>query len=123
VTVSLGFSAASPGPIDRGALIFYSAVILAAWGLIGWKPGTGALAALAPIGAISFGIYAVGFAIEFSINKSPWLPSGSALSYILRALVLVTLTFGIAWILEHKLQPAVRKAFGKRPLASPANKT
>jgi peptidoglycan/LPS O-acetylase OafA/YrhL len=71
---------------------------------------------LAPVGAISFGIYAVGFPIAYSIFKSPFLPSGTAMTYTLRVLVLVVLTFGIAWILERKLQPAVRNFFGKRPV-------
>ncbi|HZZ20478.1 MAG TPA: hypothetical protein VFE25_13965, partial [Opitutaceae bacterium] len=90
--------------------------ILAGWILLGWKPGTGSLAALAPLGAISFGIYAVGFAIQFSILRSPFLPSGSAATYFLRVAILVVLTFGIAWILERKMQPAVRALFGKRPI-------
>jgi peptidoglycan/LPS O-acetylase OafA/YrhL len=114
-SAALVFVAMHPGLLDQGAVILYGAAILAGWILLGWGPQTRALAALAPVGAISFGIYAVGFPIGYSIFKSPFLPSGTAMTYTLRVLVLVVLTFGIAWILERKLQPAVRDFFRKRP--------
>jgi hypothetical protein len=57
-------------------------------------------------------VYAVGFPIEFGIWHDGWLPSGSASSYALRAAVLVVTTFGLAWLLERKLQPAIRRAIG-----------
>jgi len=117
-SAALVFVAIHPGLLDQGAVILYGAAILAGWILLGWGPDTGALAALAPVGAISFGIYAVGFPIGYSLFKSPFLPSGTASTYALRALVLVVLTFGIAWILERKLQPAVRDFFRKGPSTS-----
>jgi peptidoglycan/LPS O-acetylase OafA/YrhL len=106
--------AAYSGALERGALILFGGAIIAGWALLGWKPVTRALALMAPVGAISFGIYAVGFPLEYSILRSPYLPSGSILSYALRAILLVILTFGIAWIFELKLQPAVRKMFDGR---------
>jgi len=102
---------------EPGAMAAYAAALALAWALFRWKPAPSALARLAPLGAISYGIYAVGFPIEFGILRARWLPMGGAWSYSLRALILVAATFGIAWLLERKLQPALRRAFGS---ATPA---
>jgi peptidoglycan/LPS O-acetylase OafA/YrhL len=103
----------------QGAMASYSAAIVLAWVLFRWEPKPSALGTLAPIGAISYGIYAVGFPIQFGILRVSWLPRGSAWSYALRALLLVATTFGFAWILERKLQPALRRALGGRGPAEP----
>jgi peptidoglycan/LPS O-acetylase OafA/YrhL len=100
------------GVAENGAMATYSVALLLAWALIGWKPKPSALARLAPLGAISYGVYAVGFPIQFGILVAGWLPSGGALTYALRAALLVATTFGLAWILERKLQPALRRALG-----------
>jgi peptidoglycan/LPS O-acetylase OafA/YrhL len=97
---------------DPGAMACYTAAIMLAWALVFWRPGTSLLARFAPVGAISYAVYAVGFPIEFGIWHDGWLPSGSASSYALRAAVLVVTTFGLAWLLERKLQPAIRRAIG-----------
>jgi peptidoglycan/LPS O-acetylase OafA/YrhL len=99
---------------EPGAMACYAAAIALAWLLAGWRPATSLLARVAPVGAISYAIYAVGFPIQYGLLKVNWLPSGSAWSYCLRAALLVATTFGLAWILEKKLQPAVRRAFSGR---------
>jgi hypothetical protein len=98
--------------MDPGAIACYGAALALSWALIGWRPVPSALARLAPVGAISFGVYAVGFPIQYAIFKAPWLPSGSALTYACRACLLVATTLAIGWVLDRKLQPAVRRAFG-----------
>ncbi|HXQ81233.1 MAG TPA: acyltransferase family protein [Opitutaceae bacterium] len=102
---------------EAGAMAAYSAALALAWALFRWEPPPSALARLAPLGAISYGIYAVGFPMEFGVLRTRWLPMGGAWSYCLRALILVAATFGLAWLLERKLQPALRRAFGS---AAPA---
>jgi peptidoglycan/LPS O-acetylase OafA/YrhL len=66
---------------------------------------------LAPIGLVSFGLYAVSLALQFGILAQPGLPRGTGWSYSLRFGLLVALSFGIAWILELKLQPELRRRF------------
>jgi peptidoglycan/LPS O-acetylase OafA/YrhL len=88
----------------------YAAALALSWALLRWKPGPAALERFAPVGGISYGIYAVAFPLEFGVLRSGWLPSGSAWSYALRAAVLVGTTFGLAWVLERKMQPAIRRA-------------
>jgi peptidoglycan/LPS O-acetylase OafA/YrhL len=108
---------------ENGAMAAYSAALLLAWALIGWRPKPSALARLAPLGAISYGVYAVGFPIQFGVLKADWLPSGEAWTYALRVLLLVATTLGLAWILERKLQPALRRALGGGgpPAAAPGD--
>ena len=105
---------------EVGAMAVYSVALLLAWVLVGWRPGPSALAHLAPLGVVSYAVYAVGFPIQFGILRATWLPAGGASSYALRAILLVTTTFGLAWILELKLQPALRRAFGGRGPAAAA---
>jgi len=100
---------------EPGAITCYALLLGLAWSIGRWSPGVSALARLAPLGAISYGIYAVGFPIEWGVYKSGWLPMGDALTYAVRALVLVGTTLGLAWVLERKVQPALRRAFTRFP--------
>jgi peptidoglycan/LPS O-acetylase OafA/YrhL len=100
---------------DTGALVCYGAALAVAWVRMGWRPIPSALAKLAPLGAISFGVYAVGFPLQFALLKAQWLPAGSIWTYAARVVLLVALTFGVGWILERKLQPALRRSLASRP--------
>jgi peptidoglycan/LPS O-acetylase OafA/YrhL len=99
-----------------GATACSVAALALAWALLRWKPAPVALGRLAPVGAISYGIYAVAFPLEYGVYRASWLPSGTAWTYALRAGILVGTTFGLAWALERKVQTAIRRAFS--PAAS-----
>ena len=103
---------------ETGAMVCYTAALAVAWALVRWKPKVSLLALLAPLGSLSYAVYAVGFPIQFGLSQAPWLPRGTAWSYALRAALLVGITFGLAWMIEQKMQPAIRRAFrGVRPAA------
>jgi peptidoglycan/LPS O-acetylase OafA/YrhL len=99
------------GDIGERAFVAYSVAIGLAWLLAGWKPKPSALVWLAPVGLVSFGLYAVSLALQFGILGQPWLPRGTEWSYCLRFAVLTGLSFGIAWLLDLRLQPALRRRF------------
>ncbi len=110
VGLVLAFRAGDAG--EPGAFACYTAAVALGWALFRWEPRPSALARLAPLGAVSYGVYAVGFPIQFAIFSAHWIPEGSAVSYGFRAALLAGMTFGLAWILERKLQPALRRALG-----------
>lgn len=61
------------------------------------------LAWLAPFGAVSFGLYAFAAPLQIAVAKLwPGL-SGSPGTFILRCLVMVSLTTALAWLLDHRL--------------------
>jgi peptidoglycan/LPS O-acetylase OafA/YrhL len=99
------------GDLGRNAFLAYAAAVGLAWLLIKWAPRPTLLVRLAPLGLVSYGLYAVSFAIQFGILRLRLLPEGTAGSYGLRLAVLVVLSFGIAWLLEVKLQPVLRRWF------------
>jgi hypothetical protein len=97
------------GDKSQGAYYAYFAAIFLAWMWSKWKPEPVLLAKLAPVGLVSFGLYAVSLALQFGILTWPSLPMGSAWTYALRLAILVGLSFAIAWLLERRLQPALRR--------------
>jgi peptidoglycan/LPS O-acetylase OafA/YrhL len=99
---------------EPGAMVCYSALLAFAWAAGRWEPRASGLSRLAPLGAISYGIYAVAFPIQWGVYKARWLPVGDALTYTVRAAVLVGTTLGLAWLLERKVQPAIRRALNQR---------
>jgi peptidoglycan/LPS O-acetylase OafA/YrhL len=75
---------------------------------------------MAPFGVVSYALYAVSLAIQYGILAQPNLPRGTAWSYSLRFALLVLLSFGIAWLLDQRLQPALRRWFIEpRPAGGP----
>lgn len=100
---------------EPAAMTCYGLLLGFAWSIGRWEPGVSALARLAPLGAISYGVYAVGFPIQWGVYHSRWLPMGDAATYAVRAALLVGTTLGVAWVLERKVQPALRRALSRRP--------
>jgi peptidoglycan/LPS O-acetylase OafA/YrhL len=99
-----------------------AAMILGALALRGWSPMLGAFERLAPLGAISYGLYAFGAPAQFFI-RSLWPDwSGTAWTYGGRCLLALILVFALAWLFERRLQPWFRRRLGPhRPHpASPA---
>ena len=95
-----------------------AAALAAAWLLVRWNPDAGPLARLAPLGAVSFGIYAFALPIQFAQQKLFPEFSGSALTFIIRLVGLGLLTVGLAWAVERKLTPWLRRHF-LRPSEDP----
>lgn len=88
------------GPLDYLA----GAALLAASGLMFRPPlSLAGLRRLAPLGAISFGVYA--FASPLQIGLCTFLPefSGTVLTFTVRLLVVLALTVGLAWLVDHRL--------------------
>jgi peptidoglycan/LPS O-acetylase OafA/YrhL len=108
------------GDVGEGAFVAYAAALGLAWLLIRWRPEPSFLIRLAPVGLVSFGLYAVSLALQFGILGQPDLPRGTAWSYALRFAILILLSFGIAWMLEQRLQPELRRRLmGRRPAGGP----
>lgn len=85
--------------------------LLAACALARWEVRTDFLGRLAPLGAVSFGIYVFATPIQFAQRRI--LPdfSGSVLTYAARVGVVVGVTLGLAWLVERRLYPALRRRF------------
>lgn len=108
------FATGDFGDLGGGAFAAFAAVVGLAWLLVGWRPEPALLVRLAPVGTLSYGLYAVSLALQFGILVQPGMPRGTPLSYALRFALLGALSFGIAWLLELKLQPEVRRRLTRR---------
>lgn len=86
-----------------------AAALAAACILRRWRPGTRTLVRFAPLGAVSFGLYAVFTPLPFGLRSLAPEFSGSFLTTTLRLLMLLVLRLGTAWLLEHRLQPWLRR--------------
>src|ERR1035438_2558730 len=108
------------GDIGEGAFVAYAAAVALAWMLVKWRPEPSVLVRMAPFGVVSYALYAVSLAIQYGILAQPNLPRETAWSYSLRFALLVLLSFGIAWLLDQRLQPALRRWFIEpRPAGGP----
>jgi peptidoglycan/LPS O-acetylase OafA/YrhL len=85
----------------------------------GWRPTLRPLAALAPIGAVSYGLYATAFPLMRLVFRSPFLPSGCLGTFLLRAVILAALCAATAVFLERFMQPRIvrwlKTRLGLRP--------
>ena len=94
---------------------FVAVVALAlAWLAFHWQPDLHALARLAPLGNVSFSLYAVALPIQFA--QRAWLPdfSGSIFTFLLRTAFILAAVTLLVWILECRLQPWLRRYFAPR---------
>jgi len=108
------------GDKGQGAFAAYAVAIAAAWVLVKWRPEPSVLIRMAPLGTVSYGLYAASLALQFGVLGQPSLPRGTAWSYSLRFALLAALSFSIAWMLERRLQPGLRRWFmGSRPSGGP----
>lgn len=85
------------------AILFTLAAVLR-----GWKPGLGMWRKLAPVGAVSYGLYAFGYPLQLLVRS--WWPdfSGTVFTWLSRVLITLILTVSLAWYFELKLQPWLR---------------
>ena len=101
------------GPVGDGEIFAGTTLALAAV-LWWWRPAPVLLRRLAPVGAISYGIYALGSPFQFGLRRHWPLAPGSLPGLLSRVAVLIVLTFGLAWLLERQLQPWLRRRFVAR---------
>lgn len=80
-------------------------VTLGAWAMAFQKFSVKLLARLAPLGAISFGLYIIASPIQIG-QRALWPEfSGSSLTYAVRFAGITVISFAAAWILERRLGP------------------
>jgi peptidoglycan/LPS O-acetylase OafA/YrhL len=80
-------------------------------GLAGWwiRPSLRVFRLVAPLGAISYGIYVFQRPVQWCIARHDWLPSCSAGTFWMRAAIITGLTLLLAWLAEKKLQPVIKR--------------
>ena len=96
------------GPLAPSAYVAALA-LLGAWWLRGWSPGPILLARLAPLGDVSFGIYAFALPIQFAVQLLWPGFAGTPLTFIVRLTLLTAVTVGLAWLVERRLTPWLRR--------------
>lgn len=84
-------------------------VVLAGIALWWLRPSLQFFRILAPLGAISYGIYIFQRPAQWAVAYADWLPGGSPFTFAIRAVVITGLTLGVAWLAEKKLQPLIRR--------------
>jgi peptidoglycan/LPS O-acetylase OafA/YrhL len=69
-----------------------------------WTPSLRPFAVLAPVGLVSYALYATAYPLMRAVYRCPALPSGSAGSFLLRALIYGALCAAAAVFLERIMQ-------------------
>lgn len=90
-------------PLFTNLLILIAALILRTW-----KPSLSPLRFLAPLGGMSYGIYALGGPTQHFVWQIFPTLSGTWWTYSLRAILVLFLILGAAWFFEIWLQPRIR---------------
>jgi hypothetical protein len=85
--------------------------LVVAWSTARWQPSTTLLARLAPLGTISFGLYAVTMPIQFAQRRLLPDLAGTPLTFALRLMLMLVLAGALSWVLERRLYPACRRWF------------
>lgn len=96
------------GPLAPSAYVAVLA-LLGAWWLRDWRPGTGGLARLAPLGDVSFGLYAFALPIQFALQLQAPGFAGTPFTFAVRLALTAMLTLGLAWLVERRLTPWLRR--------------
>ena len=95
----------------------YAVFWLLALALLPWRPSLKVWTWLAPVGAFSYGLYAMAAPTQAWMQRQTWLPAGSVQSYWLRLVLVLALASLLAWLAETKLQPMITARFRPRPVA------
>ncbi|TYQ30822.1 acyltransferase family protein [Pseudanabaena sp. UWO310] len=85
------------------------------FGLWGWTMSPDIFSKLTFFGSISYGIYVLHMPMLNFMHRFPAV-SGSPSSFIIRLLIWLALTLGIAYLLELKMQPQIKRWFQKNVL-------
>lgn len=83
--------------------------LLGAWWLRGWSPSATFLARLAPLGDVSFGLYAFALPVQFAVQASWPGFAGTPLTFATRLVILAAVTLALAWLVERRLTPWLRR--------------
>lgn len=102
-----------PGPIAWQNLVAVGGAYALALLLARWRPALAPFRFAAPLGAISFALYAFARPIEFLVFEHPALPGGMA-GFIAAAFLTIVLSFGLAWLFECRVQPALNQKLALR---------
>jgi peptidoglycan/LPS O-acetylase OafA/YrhL len=98
------------GTASGGEMLAIGALVSAAV-LHGWRPDAKGLARLAPVGTISFAVYAIALPLQLGQRNLAPAFAGSPLTFTVRLLLLLTAIFGLAWWLERRVSPWLRQRF------------
>jgi len=94
---------------SRGELLALTGCYAAALALWRWRPTLAVFRRLAPLGALSFALYALSRPIqEFVLRHAQVLPAHPA-TFALVAAVITAACFGLAWYVELRLLPGLRR--------------
>lgn len=111
----LGLGVRMTGDGISSSVVLGALAVVGAWLLRNWSPGPAALARCATLGTISFGLYAVAIPLQFAQRAIfPWF-GGSALTFAVRLAGLLVLALGLAWILDRRVQPWLRRRLTREP--------
>jgi peptidoglycan/LPS O-acetylase OafA/YrhL len=91
------------------------ALTVAAAALWWWKPAMVGIGSMAAVGSISYAIYIFQRPVQWFVRDWLPLPAGSSSSFGLRMVVFLGLTFAVAYLMEHVLQPRISRVFKKSP--------
>lgn len=110
---------AHPGVLSRIDLAWMASAFALALLLWRWRPTLNFFRRFAPLGAISFALYATSRPIqEFVYQHDRTLPP-NAFGFLLHAAVVCMLSFGVAWYLERRIQPALNGVLLRRKSRPP----
>lgn len=108
---------AKPEQLPPAQLWLGAGAAIAACVLAGFPVSRRPLTLLAPVGLVSYALYALAAPVQTLVLQSP-LPSGSPASWTLRALVVVALALLLSVFLERLLPVWWKKRFGSGPLSA-----
>jgi peptidoglycan/LPS O-acetylase OafA/YrhL len=105
-----------PSPLTTTEVAMVAGIYGVALLLWRWEVPVRWWARLAPVGAISYALYATARPIQIAIfNLGQNLPANSA-GFAVCAAATTTVAMAVAWYLERRLQPAISAAFTRRLL-------
>ncbi len=92
-----------------------------------WRPALRPFAALAPVGLVSYALYATAYPLMRLVYRCPGLPSGSTATFLLRLVIYGSLCAAVAVFLERFMQPMwvrwMTALFRLRPAGVPQTST
>jgi len=97
------------GRLLADEIAVYDIIVLAGMALWWFRPSLQLFRWLAPLGAISYGIYIFQRPAQWLIAYHTWLPAGGPATFWLRAAIITVLTLLLAWLAEKKLQPVIKR--------------
>jgi len=104
-----------PPDSDVGEMAMLVAVYVAALVLWRWRPPVRWIGFFAPVGLISYALYATARPIETAIFRVRRVLPSNAWTFLACGLVTVIVALTVAWYLERRLQPALSAALRRKP--------